>query len=78
MAERTDSYSLYESLLGDDLSDPWAHSAGELPAYEPDYALLGGLLTLPVRSGAMSESGIFPKGIDTWGAGTSARWVQCG
>jgi hypothetical protein len=66
MAEKTDSYSVYEELLGGELSDPWVHAAGEPPAYRPDDGLLGGLLTLPVRSGAMSESGVFPKGIDMW------------
>ena len=34
--------------------------------HEPDYELLGQLLTLPVRDGAISESGAFPAGIDAW------------
>lgn len=66
MAEKTDSYSLYDPLLDGDLADPWVHDAGEQPVYEPDYGLLGGMLTLPVQGGAVSESGIFPKGVDAW------------
>jgi hypothetical protein len=34
--------------------------------YEPDYRLLGELLTVPVRANALSVSGIFAKGIDSW------------
>lgn len=68
MARRqTDSFSHYDDLLaGASISDPWAHAAAETPAYEPDYHLLGELLSVPVRANALSESGIFAKGIDSW------------
>lgn len=62
-----DSFSYYDDLLAAvPLSDPWTHAAAETPAYEPDYGLLGELLTVPVRANALSVSGIFAKGIDSW------------
>lgn len=48
------------------LTDPWAHGVGEPPIYRPSFEALEKLLTVPVRSGASSESGLFPKGIDLW------------
>jgi hypothetical protein len=64
---KADSFSLYDDLLAAaPASDPWTHTAAETPAYEPDYGLLGELLTIPVRASALSESGIFAKGIDSW------------
>ena len=64
---KADSFSLYDDLLAAaPASDPWTHTAAETPAYEPDYGLLGELLTSPVRASALSESGIFAKGIDSW------------
>jgi len=48
------------------LTDPWAHGPGEPPDYRPDFAALEKLLAVPVRAGASSESGLFPKGIDLW------------
>ncbi len=60
---KADSFSLYDDLLAAaPASDPWTHTAAETPAYEPDYGLLGELLTIPVRASALSESGIFAKG----------------
>ncbi|WP_029212131.1 hypothetical protein [Arsenicicoccus bolidensis] len=47
-------------------NDPWLHQEGEPPRYGPDYDLLGRLLTYPIRSGSVSESGRFAKGIDAW------------
>jgi hypothetical protein len=64
---KPDSFSHYDDLLAAaPLSDPWAHAAAETPAYEPDYRLLGELLTIPVQANALSVSGIFAKGIDSW------------
>lgn len=48
------------------LTDPWTHGPGEPPAYRPDFSALEKLLAVPVRAGASSESGLFPKGIDLW------------
>lgn len=62
----TDSFSLYDELLTQPLTDPWTHRAGEPPRYAPDYDLLGRLLTLPITAGAVSESGSFAGGIDSW------------
>jgi hypothetical protein len=64
---QTDSFSHYDDLLASaPISDPWTHAAAETPVYVPDYHLLGELLTVPVRVSALSESGIFAKGIDSW------------
>jgi hypothetical protein len=61
-----DSFSPFDALLAGPLTDPWAHQAGEAARFAPDYELLGRLLTIPVASGATSESGGFAKGIDAW------------
>jgi len=66
MAAGKDSFTPYDELLTGPLSDPWAHQAGQPPRYEPDYGLLGQMLTIPVAAGAMSESGSFANGIDAW------------
>ena len=63
---RTDSFSQFDHLLRAELTDPWVHAPGQAPAYRPDYDLLGKLLTIPVASGAPSESGNFANGIDAW------------
>jgi hypothetical protein len=64
-----DKFSRFDQLLqAAELPDPWCHSPGQPPAYEPDYGLLGQVLTLPVRDGALSESGAFAAGIDAWAA----------
>ncbi len=62
----TDSFSQYDDLLTGTLTDPWTHERGELPVYAPNYELLGQLLTVPIVSGAVSESGSFANGIDSW------------
>ena len=68
MAKKTtDSFSPYDEVLADaTLSDPWMQAVGDPPVYAPDYDLLGRLLTVPIRAGAVSESGSFAKGIDSW------------
>jgi hypothetical protein len=64
---QTDSFSQYDDLIAAaPISDPWTHAPTETPVYDPDYHLLGELLTVPVRANALSESGIFAKGIDSW------------
>lgn len=64
---RTDSFSIYDELLTDPLTNPWSYINDQTPpTYVPDLDLLGRLLTLPVASGAMSESGSFAGGIDSW------------
>jgi hypothetical protein len=62
-----DAFAAYDTVLKDWLiTDPWLHSAGQPPLYEPDYALLAELLTKPVVAGEVSESGRFAQGIDAW------------
>lgn len=48
------------------ITDPWVHDIGDPPAYQADFSALEKLLAVPVQSGASSESGLFPKGIDLW------------
>jgi len=83
--ERTDSFSPYDDLLATQpLTDPWTHSPGQPPTYAPDYDFLGQLLTVPIRAGAVSESGSFANGIDAWisyelrraGFGTDEVWPR--
>lgn len=47
-------------------SDPWVHGLGEPPVYRSNFSALEKLLSVPVKAGASSESGLFPKGIDLW------------
>ena len=65
---RTDSFSPYDTLLaGQAVTNPWNRpTEREVPRYQPDYDLLGRLLTVPVSAGAVSESGSFANGIDAW------------
>ena len=64
---KTDSFSIYDELLTRPLTNPWRYIDEDTPpVYEPDLELLGQLLTLPVAGGAMSESGSFAGGIDSW------------
>ena len=65
---RTDSFSPYDTLLaGQAVTNPWNRpTEREVPRYQPDYDLLGKLLTVPVGAGAVSESGSFANGIDAW------------
>ncbi len=62
----TDSFTPYDELLTAPLTDPWTHARDEVPRYAPDYDLLGRLLSIPIRAGAVSESGSFANGIDAW------------
>lgn len=73
MPQDSDSFSHFDELLSVDNSDPWTHTRGQAASYEPDYDLLGRLLTIPVRESAVSESGIFAKGIDAWTANELRR-----
>jgi hypothetical protein len=44
----SDKFSRFDQVLqAAELSDPWSHAPGQPPVYEPDYNLLGRLLTLP-------------------------------
>lgn len=64
---RSDAFSDFDPILsGRPMTDPWKHSAGQQPVYDPDYDLLGQLLTIPVAAGSASESGRFARGIDAW------------
>lgn len=54
------------ALAGWQATDPWQHAANEDPGYAPDFDLLEQLLTVPIKEGLTSESGVFPKGIDLW------------
>lgn len=62
----SDSFSPYDELLTGALTDPWTHLSGQPPCYHPDYDLLGQLLSVPIAAGAVSESGSFANGIDSW------------
>lgn len=57
---------LEPALRGYEPSDPWQHEQGESPHYAPDYDLLSDLLTIPMRSQRVSESGVFAKATDLW------------
>ena len=66
---QTDAFSDFDALLaGQLLTDPWEHAVGETPRYTPDYRLLGELLSIPIASAQVSESGRFAKAIDAWAA----------
>lgn len=63
----SDSFSPFDVLLNSvNASDPWVHGSGEAPCYEPDYSLLGRLLTVPVASGKVAASGALANGVDAW------------
>lgn len=67
MASRTDSFSIFDSILAaTPATDPWLHTQGEEPRYSPDYELLEQLLTLPVEAGKTSASGSLAGGVDSW------------
>lgn len=67
MKGRPDALSAYDDLLArTPRTDPWSHRPGEPPTYRPQYDLLAQLLQVPVRAGAISESGRFAKAIDAW------------
>ena len=68
-----DSLSIYDDLLPENPRDPWLHEVGEAPVYSPDHELLGALLARPVRSGEVSQSGRFAKGVDAWVAAELRR-----
>ena len=64
---KEDAFSAFDAeLAATPPSDPWLHEEGQSPRYGPDYDLLGRLLTYPIQSGSVSESGRFAKGIDAW------------
>ncbi|MBL7257236.1 hypothetical protein [Paractinoplanes lichenicola] len=64
---KPDAFSAYDPILAQTpSSDPWLHGPGEARRYGPDFDLLGKLLSVPVQSGEVSESGRFAKGIDAW------------
>lgn len=64
---KEDAFSAFDAeLAATPATDPWLHDEGEAPRYEPDYDLLGRLLTYPIQNGSVSESGRFAKGIDAW------------
>lgn len=64
---QTDAFSDFDALLAARLpTDPWEHQYGEAPQYVPDYRLLGELLSIPVSTAQVSESGRFAKAIDAW------------
>jgi hypothetical protein len=63
----SDAFSAFEPALQEaGTSDPWRHARGEMPRYAPDHALLGELLTIPVRAGDRSTTGRFAKAVDIW------------
>ncbi len=67
MPREPDKLVPYEvALASRPWSDPWTHHAGEPPVHQPDFELLGELLTVPVRRGEVSQTGAFAKGVDAW------------
>lgn len=66
MASGRDSFTPYDDLLAEAAVDPWRHDKGEQPDYQPDFELLGRILSIPVAAEAASESGSFARGIDAW------------
>lgn len=59
---KEDTFTPFEvALAGASLASPWAGDT-----YGPDYALLEELVSIPVASGATSETGRFPKAFDVW------------
>ncbi|WP_267419513.1 MULTISPECIES: hypothetical protein [unclassified Curtobacterium] len=67
MSSRSDSFSIFDSILAaTHATDPWRHQYGNDPLYEPDYALLEQLLTLPVASNKTAASGSLAGGVDSW------------
>lgn len=63
----TDSFSLFDPLIASTgASDPWTHRQSEMPLYEPDYNLLGRLLSLPVAEAKVAASGSLANGVDSW------------
>lgn len=64
---RRDAMAVYDDVLAAATADdPWLHAAGEPPRYAADYELLADMLTIPRRAGSVSETGVFPRGIDLW------------
>jgi hypothetical protein len=67
MARKPDGMTVFDPVLSAwESSDPWQHAAGELPSYAPAFGVLEDLLTISVSGGLVSETGVFPKGIDLW------------
>lgn len=67
MPREPDAMVVYDPVfLGWKAADPWTHVAGATPCYSPDYELLVAPLTVAVRGGLVSETGVFPKGVDLW------------
>ena len=63
---RADAMQVYDAALESYvLTTPWNHESGAA-LYEPDYTLLEQLLTLAIRAGVSTESGVFAKGVDLW------------
>jgi hypothetical protein len=59
---KEDTFTPFEAVLGGaSLTSPWIGDT-----YEPDFGLLEGLVSVPVASGATSETGRFPKAFDVW------------
>lgn len=64
---KQDSFTPFDAVLAETpLSDPWLHRRGEEPRYQPDYALLERLLTVPVSAGKGGTTGALANGVDSW------------
>lgn len=64
---RADAFSDFDALLAScPITDPWVHGSGEPPEYAPDFRLLADLLSIPITSAQVSESGRFARAIDAW------------
>src|SRR3546814_262939 len=64
---KSDSFTPYDGeLAASGRADPVTHDRREQPSYQPDYALLERLLTIPVAAGTGATSGALANGVDSW------------
>lgn len=67
MTVKIDGFTAFDGLLASaSLGSPWSGFGAGTPAYNPDYGLLAGMLSIPIANGETVESGRFAKAIDAW------------
>ncbi len=86
MSAGDDVFDSFEGILsGRPRTDPWnVETVSGGRSFEPDHALLGELLTVPLSAGSGPESGRLAKAIDAWlahllrsaGFGTDEVWPR--
>lgn len=71
MPPKEDTFTPFEAILAPaPLTSPWLDQQ-----YEPDLGLLERLVSVPVATGATTETGRFPKAFDVW---TAHELRRCG